>query len=352
LALALGGTLALATIAPAYGQTSQDPPATSSTPAPAPEQTAATPAPAPEQTAAQLQQLVAPIALYPDTLVAQILAAATYPAEVVEAERWLGQHPGLKGKQLADEVNNQPWDPSVKSLTVFPAVLANMDRNLSWTSSLGEAYVGEPGAVMDAVQALRHCAQAAGTLQSTSQVKVATQGQIITIEPASPDVVYVPEYDPWLAYGPPVAAWPGWNPYPGLYTAGPGIVFGLGIGIGLLAGFGWGWHHWGFDWGRRAVVFDHRAFISRNARFVDRRAAFERHGFVGRDHGVHGGFGHRGIGGAHAFHGGFGSRGFHHFAGGHFAGGHFAGGHFGGGFHGGGFHGGHFGGGFHGGGRR
>jgi hypothetical protein len=104
-----------------------------------------------QQTPEQLQQLVAPIALYPDALVAQILAASAYPTEIVEADRWMQQHPDLKGQQLGDEVNNQPWDPSVKALTQFPSVLANLDKNLSWTSSLGDAYVNQQQAVMDAV---------------------------------------------------------------------------------------------------------------------------------------------------------------------------------------------------------
>src|SRR5437868_1099124 len=131
-----------------------------------------TPVQAAQQTPEQLQQLVAPIALYPDALVAQILAASTYPDQVVEADRWLQQHPDLKGEQLGQEVDKQPWDPSVKALTKFSSVLANMDKNLSWTSSLGDAYVNQQQDVMDAVQAMRQKAKAAGNLNSTSQEKV------------------------------------------------------------------------------------------------------------------------------------------------------------------------------------
>jgi hypothetical protein len=109
------------------------------------------------------RQLVAPIALYPDALVAQILAAATYPEQIVEAERWMQQHGGLKGQQLAQEVDRQTWDPSVKALTAFPAVLANMDKNLSWTSSLGDAYVNHEPDVMSTIQDMRGRAQAAGS---------------------------------------------------------------------------------------------------------------------------------------------------------------------------------------------
>ena len=154
------------------------------------------PVQAAQQTPAQLQQLVAPIALYPDALVAQILAAATYPDQIVEADRWLQQHTDLKGEQLGQEVDKQPWDPSVKALAEFPSVLANMDKNLSWTSSLGDAYVNQQQDVMNAVQVMRDRAEKAGNLKSTSQEKVSKQGQTIVIEPANPQVVYVPEYDP------------------------------------------------------------------------------------------------------------------------------------------------------------
>ena len=148
------------------------------------------------QTPAQLQQLVAPIALYADALVAQVLAAATYPDQIVEADRWLQQHPDLKGEQLGQEVDQQPWDPSVKALTEFPSVLANMDKNLSWTSSLGDAYVNQQQDVMDAVQVMRQRAKQAGNLNTTSQQTVSQQGQTIVIQPADPQVVYVPAYDP------------------------------------------------------------------------------------------------------------------------------------------------------------
>ena len=130
------------------------------------ESTASAPVQPVQQTPEQLQQLVAPIALYPDALVAQILAASTYPTEIVEADRWMQQNPDLKGQQLGDEVDKQSWDPSVKALTQFPSVLANLDKNLSWTSSLGDAYVNQQQAVMDAVQVMRQRAQQAGNLKS------------------------------------------------------------------------------------------------------------------------------------------------------------------------------------------
>src|ERR1022692_38289 len=161
-----------------------------------------------QQTPEQLQRLVAPIALYPDSLVAQILAASTFPDQVVEADRWVQAHPNLKGDELAREVDQQPWDPSVKALTAFPSVLGNMDKNLSWTSSLGDAYYNQQQDVMNAVQVMRQRAEQAGNLRTTPQQTVTTQDSAIEIAPASPDVVYVPAYDPWLVYGGPIEAWP------------------------------------------------------------------------------------------------------------------------------------------------
>src|ERR1700694_2124079 len=224
------------------------------------EQSSASPVkPSPEE----LQQLVAPIALYPDALVAQILAAATYPTQIVEADRWMQRHSNLKGQELAKEVDKQDWDPSVKALAQFPSVLENMDKNLSWTSSLGEAYINQPQDVTDAVQTLRQQARNAGHLNSSEQEKVTTQGNTIVIEPANPEVVYVPAYDPWLVYGPSVAFYPGWVGVPGVFAVGPGIAFDVGIGIGVFAGFGWGWHHWGADWHGHNVSYNHATYISR-----------------------------------------------------------------------------------------
>jgi Protein of unknown function (DUF3300) len=293
-----------------------------------------------QRSPAEFQQLLAPIALYPDSLVAQVLAASTYPAEVVEAERWMTQHKGLTAQQRADDVNQQSWDPSVKALMAFPSVLANMNKNLSWTTSLGQTYVQDPQEVMNAIQQLRHRAQTAGQLSSTSQQTVTTQGQNIVIQPVNPEVVYVPEYDPWLVYGPPLVALPGWYPYPGLYLGTPGIIFGLGIGIGAFAAFGWGWHHWGFDWAHRRVVFNHNTFISRNRTVIDHRVAINRQ-FRGDFH--HIAAGNRHFADVHHFAGAHNFGGLHHFAdSSHFGGFHHPAGGFrvAGGFHGGGFHGG------------
>jgi len=242
----------------------------------------------------ELQQLVAPIALYPDALVAQILAASTYPTEIVEADRWMQSHANLKGEELAKEVDKQPWDPSVKALAQFPSVLENMDKNLSWTSSLGDAYANEQQDVTDAVQVMRQQAHKAGHLNSNEQEKVTTQGNTIIIEPANPEVVYVPAYDPWLVYGYPVAAWPGWYPYPGIWFGGPYLSFGVGFGIGWWGGFGWGWGHWGFDWHNHYARFNGGRYYSGSRTFYN-RGAYARGGFA-RGGGVErgGGFDHGG----------------------------------------------------------
>src|SRR5258707_14080547 len=223
-----------------------------------------------QQSREQLQQLAAPIALYPDPLIGQILAAATYPTEVVDAQKWMHQHKDLQGDALAKEVDKQPWDPSVKALTQFPAVLANTNRNLAWTSELGDAYVNQQPDLTQAIQTMRQRAKQAGNLNTTPQQKVKSDGKTIVIEPASPDLVYVPQYDPWLVYGAPMAFFPGWYSYPGLYLDGPGIGFGLGFGVGLYGGFGWGWHNWGFDWhhGGRAI-YNHNTYISHSRTIVN-----------------------------------------------------------------------------------
>jgi len=247
-------------------------------------------APAPpytQQTPEQLQQLVAPIALYPDSLVAQILAASTFPEQVVEADRWVQEHPDLKGDALGQAVDQQPWDPSVKALTAFPSVLGNMDKNLSWTSSLGDAYYNQQQDVMDAVQVMRQRAQGAGELKTTPQQTVTTQGSTIVVQPANPEVVYVPAYDPWLVYGDPIMAWPGWYPYPGIWFGGPYLSFGMGFGIGFFGGFGWGWPHWGFNWGGRYATFGGGRYYSRSNTFYNRSSYY-------RGGGARGGVANRG----------------------------------------------------------
>ena len=154
------------------------------------------------ETAEELQALVAPIALYPDALVAQILSAATFPDQIGAADYWLQQNKALTGSALMTAVNEQSWDPSVKALTQFPAVLTNMGQNLAWTSQLGEAYHNQQADVMTAVQTLRAKAKAAGNLKSGSQITVTQQSpQIIVIQPTNPQIVYVPQYNPAVIYG-------------------------------------------------------------------------------------------------------------------------------------------------------
>jgi Protein of unknown function (DUF3300) len=166
-------------------------------------------------------------------------------------------------EKFANEVSKQPWDP--------------MDQNLSWTSSLGDAYMNQPDDVMNTIQEMREQAKQAGNLQTTSQENVTQNGQTIVIEPADPDVVYVPEYDPWIVYGAPIGIWPDWYWYPGLFWPGPGIAFGLGFGIGFFSGFGWGWPHWGFNWGDRAIIYNHGNYISHSRTFMNRDAFDQGH---------------------------------------------------------------------------
>jgi hypothetical protein len=200
----------------------------------------------------ELDSLVAPIALYPDALVAQILSAATYPDQVAVAEYWMQQNKNLTGSELMQEVNKQSWDPSVKALTQFPSVLSNMAQNISWTSQLGDAYHNQSQQVMAAIQTLRQQAQSAGSLKSTPQqtVKTETQGntQVIVIQPANPQVVYVPTYNPTVVYGTPY--------YPPGYSTGALVAtgllsFGAGIAVGaMMSGgcCGWGYSSWNCNW--------------------------------------------------------------------------------------------------------
>ena len=197
-------------------------------------QTSAPPAQAaPLYTAAQLDQLLAPVALYPDQLLGQILMASTYPLEVVEAARWVEDpnNARLKGDQLAAALQDKDWDPSVKSLAPFPQILRMMDDRLDWMQKLGDAFLAQQNEVMDSVQRLRRQAEEAGTLQSSPQQTVTTQDQTITVEPANPNVVYVPVYDPTVVYG----AWP-YPDLPPYYFPPPGFVSGPPV----WPGFWWG----------------------------------------------------------------------------------------------------------------
>jgi hypothetical protein len=218
------------------------------------------------RSASDLDELVAPIALYPDALVAQVLAAATFPDQVAVADYWLQQNHHLTGTALMQAVDKQSWDGSVKALTEFPAVLQKLAKNLVWTSSLGEAYHNQPSDVMAAIQRLRAKAKAAGNLKSTPQMTVVQQSpSTIVIEPANPQVVYVPEYNPTVIYGTPYYT-PGYSA--GDVVAAGVIGFGAGIALGDLAGggcCGWGWNSWNCDWTGGAVVYNHSNFYGNSA---------------------------------------------------------------------------------------
>jgi len=197
----------------------------------------------------ELQSLVAPIALYPDSLVAQILNAATFPDQIAVANYWLSQNKDLTGSALMQAVNTQSWDPSVKALTEFPSVLNNLAQNLSWTSQLGEAYHNQQSQVMAAVQTLRAQARAAGNLKSGSQITVVQQSpQTIVIQPTNPQVVYVPQYNPTVVYGTPYTT-PGYST--GDMVATGLLSFGAGLAVGsLMSGgcCGWGYSSWNCSW--------------------------------------------------------------------------------------------------------
>jgi uncharacterized membrane protein YgcG len=211
----------------------------------------------------ELEQLLAPIALYPDSLLAQVLMASTYPLEIVQAARWLKANPKVTGKALEDAMQKQRWDPSVKSLTAMPQVLEMMDTKIDWTQKLGDAFLAQQAQVMQTVQALRAKASAAGNLKSTPEQQVSTvqeSGQsVIVIEPANPQVVYVPTYDPAVIYGPwPYPAYPPYYYYPPAYYPGAGMFW---FGAGMLVGAAiWG----GCNWGGGGVYINHHNYNNFN----------------------------------------------------------------------------------------
>lgn len=293
----------------------------------APDSAAVAPAAAQAQSAVQqpvayqpppaevLYRMVAPIALYPDKLVAQVLAASTYPDQVSAAETWLAQNPGLKAAEQASAVNDQPWDPAVKSLTQFPNVLEQLAANLPWTTALGQAYYHDPGDVMNAIQVMRGRAYSAGTLKSSDrqQVRVAAQPpvqqdyvpapdapalpmpapviqappQYIEIAPSTVGSVYVPQYNPAVVYGAPLPVYAGYS-----YVVPPPMAVGL-IGFGAAVVLvqpawyrPWGWHAWGMHWGepgrrwyagapplppaaRPAVIYNNTTYVSRSTTVVN-----------------------------------------------------------------------------------
>ena len=275
------------------------------------------PAPYTPPSADQLAQMVAPIALFPDKLVGQVLAGATYPEQIAAANQWLVQNPSLKGAALQTAETGQPWDVSVKSLTTFPTVLGQMANNLQWTTALGTAYVNDPMDVMNAIQLLRSRARQSGNLKTSQQLRVstvvrpsepayATRGasyppvydgpaviapppQTIVIEPAAPDIVYVPHYNPTVVYGAPVPVYPGWVDQRPAYSTETLVTAGaLSFGIGILVGAAVSHHHdpgwsaWGVNWGgpapypgygggwrRPAVVYNNATYVSKSVTVVN-----------------------------------------------------------------------------------
>ena len=218
------------------------------------------------QTAAELQALVAPIALYPDALVAQILSASTFPDQIAVADNWLQTNKSLTGSALMQAVDKQTWDPSVKALTQFPSVLDKMAQSLAWTSSLGEAYHNQQADVMTAVQTLRAQAQKTGNLKSGPQITVVQQSpQTIVIQPTNPQIVYVPEYNPTVVYGTPYVT-PGYSTADVVATGV--LAFGAGLAVGaMMSGgcCGWGYSSWNCNWYGGGVYYHGGAYYGNAA---------------------------------------------------------------------------------------
>jgi hypothetical protein len=201
----------------------------------------------------QLDSLVAPIALYPDPQLAQVLVASTYPLEIIQLQQWLPQHKGLKDKALVEAVEKEDWDPSIQAMEPLPDVVKQLAENIKWTTDLGNAFLALQSDVMDAVQRMRMKAKDAGNLKSTEQQNVETKTveskTVVVIEQAQPQVIYVPSYNPTVVYGPPVYPYPPIvYPPPGAYVAGMAISFGIGMAMGAAWGGGWGYNSgWGHN---------------------------------------------------------------------------------------------------------
>src|SRR5580700_8212770 len=210
----------------------------------------------------ELDGLVAPIALYPDALVAQVLGAATFPYEIVDAVVWLKQNSSLTGDALLKAVDQQSWDPAVKALTQFPSVLDNLAKNLAWTSALGEASATQQQDVMEAIQRMRAKAYAVGNLKSSPEIKVVQESpQTIIIQPANPQIVYVPAYNPTVIYGAPVVV----PQYTSADVAAAAVIsFGAGIAVGaMISGgcCGWGWGYWGTSWHSHTIIYNRNIYV-------------------------------------------------------------------------------------------
>ena len=216
----------------------------------------------------QLDSLVAPIALYPDPLLSQTLVASTYPLEIIQLQQWLDKNKTLKDQALVDAVKKQNWDPSIQAMAALPDVVKQMAENIKWTTDLGNAFLAQQNDVMDAVQRMRKKAKDSGNLKPSEQQKVETKviesKQVVVIEQANPEVVYVPSYNPTVVYGAPVYPYPPIAyPPPGYYAAGAAISFGIGVAMGAAWGGGWGYNSgWG---GNNNVYVNHNNNFVRNS---------------------------------------------------------------------------------------
>jgi len=227
------------------------------------QQPAGSSAPAAKISNDQLDSLVAPIALYPDPLLGQMLVASTYPLEIVQLHQWLEQNKKLKDKALADAVMKKGWDPSVQAMAVFPDVVKQMATNIAWTDDLGNAFLAQQKDVMDAVQRMRSKAVEKGALKTTEQQKVETkvveEKTVIVVQPAKTEVVYVPSYDPVAIWGAPYYPYPAYA-YPAYPAGGMLLGFGVGLAVGAAWGGGWGWNT---GWGNNNV------YVNRNNTFIN-----------------------------------------------------------------------------------
>lgn len=224
---------------------------------PAQQQDASAEQAAPTIPSDQLDSLVAPIALYPDPLLSQVLVASTYPLEIIQLQQWLQRNSGLKGDDLTNAVEKQDWDPSIQAMAVFPDLVKRLADDIKWTTDLGNAFLAQQADVMDSVQHMRMRAQNLGNLKSNEQMKVETKvvetKTVVVIQPASPQVVYVPMYSPLVVYGPPIYPYPViYYPPPSYYVAGAVFAFGVGIAIGAAYRGGWG-YNCGWGWGRTTI---------------------------------------------------------------------------------------------------
>jgi hypothetical protein len=216
----------------------------------------------------QLDSLVAPIALYPDPLLSQVLVASTYPLEIIQLQQWLERNKNLKDEALVNEVSKQPWDPSIQAMAALPEVVKRLADDIQWTTDLGNAFLAQQIDLMDAIQRMRQKAQGTGALKSNEQLRVETkvvqEKTVIVIEQASPEVVYVPVYDPVYVYGAPVYPYPAiyYPPYPtGTVVAATAISFGVGVVLGAAWSGGWGW---GCGWGDNDIDINVNNNFNRN----------------------------------------------------------------------------------------